>query len=302
MTTDFTIDVEHEGRKAYVAVQVLATDRGPVLVDTGPASTLAALEAGLAGQGLAVADLHAILLTHIHLDHAGAAGVLARANPRVTVYVHERGAPHLVDPSKLLASATRLYGDRMDALWGPFLPVPRERVVSVAGDETLDLGGRQVDVLYTPGHASHHVSYLEPATGTAYVGDTGGIRVPAFPRALPVTPPPDFDLERWLASIDALLARAPRRLFRTHYGFDFDPSTSLAELRQGLTEWADTARHLRDDPSLSDAERADRFQARIMSWLAAKAAPDAVETYASFANFRGSYHGLARYWEKRAPG
>lgn len=299
MSTDFTIDVEHQGRKAYVAVQVLATDRGPVLIDTGPASTLPALEAGLAARGLGVRDLQAVLLSHIHLDHAGAAGVLARSNPELAVYVHERGAPHLVDPSKLLASATRIYGDRMDSLWGPFLPIAPGRVVGLAGGETLEIGGRRFEVIYTPGHASHHVSYLESATATAYIGDTGGIRVPSLLRALPVTPPPDFDLERWTASLDALTAWGPRRLFRTHYGFDSDPMASLAELRQGLTEWADSARLLLDDRTLSDAERAERFQAGILAWLAGKATAAELATYAGFADFRASYHGLARYWEKR---
>jgi glyoxylase-like metal-dependent hydrolase (beta-lactamase superfamily II) len=299
---DFTIDTKHQGRSEYVAVEVLATRQGPVLIDTGPGSTLPALEAGLAEHGLEVGDLHAVLLSHIHLDHAGAVGSLAMANPSVTVYVHERGARHLVDPAKLLASATRIYGERMDSLWGPFLAVPAGQLVSLQGGETLEVGGRRFEVIYTPGHASHHVSYLEAATRTAYVGDTGGIRVPALPRALPVTPPPDFDLELWLASVDAVLAWRPARVFRTHFGFDADPMTSLTELRRGIADWAETARGLLADEGLTDEARADRFHAEIMGWLADKASSEDIASYAGFADFRASFHGLARYWHKRALG
>jgi glyoxylase-like metal-dependent hydrolase (beta-lactamase superfamily II) len=166
-----------------------------------------------------VTDLHAVLLSHIHFDHAGAIGLLAREHPGLTVYVHERGAPHLIDPARLVASATRIYGDRMDSLWGEFLPVAEGQIRPLAGGEQIGLGGRRFEVAYTPGHASHHVAYFEAEAATAYVGDTGGIRVPALPYAMPVSPPPDFNLEDWLAD------KATREQIATYAAFaDFRAS------------------------------------------------------------------------------
>lgn len=296
---DTTIDVLHQGRVAYVAVHVLATERGPVLVDTGPGSTLPRLRAELARLGHAVTDLHAVLLSHIHFDHAGAIGLLAREHPGLTVYVHQRGGPHLVDPSRLVASATRIYGDRMDSLWGPFLAVPEAQLRPLAGGETLELGGRTFEVADTPGHASHHVAYYERAAATAYVGDTGGIRVPSLPYAMPVTPPPDFDLEGWLSSIRRIRAWKPGRLFCTHFGFSTNPGEHLRRLEEGLTTWAAAARRsLQRDAT--DAERAEAFHAEVVDWLRDKATPEQIQTYAGFADFRASWHGLARYWRKRA--
>jgi glyoxylase-like metal-dependent hydrolase (beta-lactamase superfamily II) len=297
--SDTTIDVLHEGRPAYVSAQLLATERGPVLVDTGPGSTLPALRAGLERLGLAVTDLHAVLLTHIHFDHAGAIGLLAREQPELVVYVHALGARHLVDPTKLVASATRIYGDRMDSLWGPFLPVAERQIRPLAGGETLELGGRRLTVAYTPGHATHHVAYFEAADATAYVGDIGGIRVPDLPVPMPVTPPPDFNLEDWLASLNRVRAWKPSRLFCTHFGFSTRPVEHLAQLERGLIVWAEAARLslARDEP---DAARADRFHDDILAWLAGKASPGQIRSYAGFADLRASWHGLARYWRKKA--
>src|ERR1043165_2143182 len=178
------IDLHHMGQAETVASCLLESEAGPLLIDPGPAATLPALRSGLAAAGYAVGDLAAVLLTHIHLDHAGASGTLARENPRLTVYVHQAGAPHVVDPSKLLASATRLYGARMDELWGEVAPVPAERVSVLEGGERLAFGGRAIDVAYTPGHAWHHVSYYVPDAGVAFVGDTAGLRTPRFPWVL----------------------------------------------------------------------------------------------------------------------
>ena len=206
------IDLHHMGQAETVASCLLESEAGPLLIDPGPAATLPDLRSGLAAAGYAVGDLAAVLLTHIHLDHAGASGTLARENPRLTVYVHQAGAPHVVDPSKLLASATRLYGARMDELWGEVAPVPAERVSVLEGGERLAFGGRPIDVAYTPGHAWHHVSYYVPDAGVAFVGDTAGLRTPRFPWVLPVTPPPDFDLEAWLVSITRILQWDPAEI------------------------------------------------------------------------------------------
>lgn len=296
--TDTTIDVRHLGRVTYVASQLLATDAGPVLLDTGPGSTLDTLKAELSRLGVAVTDLHAILLSHIHFDHAGATGLLVEENPAITVYVHELGAKHLIDPSKLVASATRIYGDNMDRFWGRFLPVPAAQVRALAGGETIQLGGRRFEVLHTPGHAVHHVAYLDIADRTAFIGDNGGIRVPELPVTMPVCPPPDFNLEDWLRSLDQIEAWNPSRLFTTHYGFDQDPKTHIADLRQRLAEWAETARTLLAQ-DLPDDIRAERFNDFVTGWLADKAEPEAIRQFASFSDFRASYNGLARYWKKK---
>ena len=199
------IDVHHLGLERVIGAYLV----DGCLVDPGPASGVDALLEGLAGE---VPDR--ILLTHIHLDHAGATGVLVRRWPHVEVLVHERGARHVVDPGKLVASARRLYGDDMDRLWGEIVPVPAERVTALTGGETLRGGWR---VAYTPGHASHHVVYLHGATGTVYAGDAVGVRIGDGPVVAP-TPPPDVDVPAWHASLDRVAAWRPERIAVTHFG------------------------------------------------------------------------------------
>lgn len=296
---DATIDLEHLGRPRSVACRLLDTAEGPVLVDPGPGSTLATLTAGLAAHGVAVTDLAAVLLTHIHFDHAGVTGTLAAAHRGVRVFVHEVGARHLADPSRLIASATRIYGDRMDTLWGPILPVPTDRLQTLAGGETLRIGGRSFAVRYTPGHAVHHVTYLDESDGTAYVGDVAGLRLPPVDLVLPVTPPPDFDHATWLASLEVVAASAPTRLFVTHFGMSDDPATHLAQLRIGLEAWSARARTLLHE-EMTDAARADRFHAWVLASIADRLTPAQREAVAEFSDFRASFHGLARYWRTRS--
>ena len=233
---DATIDLHHLGRAEAVACRLLDTSAGPVLVDPGPASTLDTLHAQLAARGVAPHDLHALLLTHIHFDHAGASGVLAQAHPGLTVYVHPAGAPHLADPRRLVASATRIYGDAMDRLWGPILPVPEGQLRLLDDESRLTLGDRALAVRHTPGHAVHHAAFLDEGTGIAYVGDTAGIRSPAAPVALPVTPPPDFDLEAWLGSLERLAGWSPTQLFITHFGIIDTPQSHFEAIREGLAD------------------------------------------------------------------
>ena len=173
------VDLQFQGVPRVIATAVLHGTGGVALIDPGPSTTLPALTAALERAGIPLADVTALLLTHIHLDHAGAAGTLVHANPRLRVYVHEQGAPHLVDPTKLVASAARLYGDAMDRLWGEVRPVPADAIVSLGGGERIAGGGRDLEVAYTPGHASHHVSYFSREAGMAFVGDTAGIRLVA---------------------------------------------------------------------------------------------------------------------------
>ena len=212
------VDLHHQDSPTIIGVGVLELPEGGIaLVDPGPEARLHALRAGLASLGRTLDDVRAILLTHIHLDHATAAGAIVREAPRAIVYVHAVGAPHMADPSRLLASAGRIYGDAMATLWGEFLPVPRESIRVVDEGDAVAPGGRRFEVAYVPGHAKHHVAYCEAATGTAWVGDVGGIRIRGGP-AIPVTPPPDIDVELWKASMDRVMAWNPERIVATHFG------------------------------------------------------------------------------------
>ena len=292
------VDLEHMGKPDSVAACLLDTREGPVIVDPGPSSTLAKLEAGLAAAGAGLADVRAILLTHIHLDHAGASGTLARRNPRLRIYVHEAGAPHVIDPTKLLNSATRLYGDKMDALWGEVAAVDAARVEVLRGGEHLELGGRTLEVAYTPGHAWHHVSYFDAASGSAFVGDTAGIFGPRLPVVLPVTPPPDFDLEAWLGSIERILAWQPSTIVLTHFGPAADPAGHFATLKDGLIAWAGYARD-----SLAregdDAERSCWFVGRLEEWIEGKVPPASAAKFLAGAGPDACWQGLARYWRRK---
>lgn len=295
-----TIDVLHQGHEQAIAVAALELDDGLALVDPGPAATLPALRAGLAALGASLADVRALLLTHIHLDHAGATGVLVRERPDLEVHVHRLGAPHLVDPSRLLASARRLYGERMDPLWGEVAPVPEANVTTLAGGETLELPGRRLAVLDTPGHAYHHVSYLDEATGTAFVGDTAGLRVAGGPVVLPLAPPPDFDLELWRRSLAAIRAWRPARLLVTHFGEAPGAERHLAELEEALVAWTDAVRRtLAEDGD--DEARAARFVAGVEAELRRRAAPGDVVRFLREGGVHASWVGIARYLRRTEP-
>jgi glyoxylase-like metal-dependent hydrolase (beta-lactamase superfamily II) len=292
------IDLRHMGRPESVGACVVDTRDGPVIIDPGPASTLPALRTGLAELGYEVRDISALLLTHIHLDHAGASGTLARENPRLAVYVHELGAPHVADPSKLLKSATRLYGDRMDELWGEVAPVPFERIRSLIGGEALGLGGREFQVAYTPGHAAHHVSYFDPASGVAFVGDTGGLMTPRLPCVLPVTPPPEFDLEAWLDSIHRIRMWRPREIVLTHYGPSLEPEYHLEELRSALLVWAEYARDSLSQTG-TDPVRVGWFIRQLEVWIEGRVASERARKFLDGAGPEACWQGLVRYWKTR---
>ena len=205
----------------------------------------------------------------------------------------------MVDPAKLLASASRLFGDQMDELWGEFLPVPADQVEVLQGGESLSLGRQRFRVEYTPGHASHHVSYLDESSGTVYVGDTAGVLPVGLPCVVPVTPPPEFDLERWLRSIDTILAWRPERLYLTHFGFSrLSPAEHFSQLREGLADWTETARRSLNGAG-EDEARATQFSASVTARLASRLAPEQLARFVEFADFRGAWYGLARYWRKR---
>jgi glyoxylase-like metal-dependent hydrolase (beta-lactamase superfamily II) len=260
---------------------ICAYDVGGALVDPGPTTAVDTLIDGLEG-----VVPRALLLTHIHLDHAGAAGVLCRRFPGLVVYVHESGAPHLVDPSKLLESAARLYGDDMERLWGEVAPVPEERIRPLRGGEEIE----GFKVAYTPGHASHHVSYLHVDSGYAYVGDTAGVRIPPHEHTVAPTPPPDIDVEAWLDSLETIAKWNPLALCLTHFGRVMDVEAQFHRVRVSLLEHADMARRGgeedfvraldREVRDATDAEAAERF---------VQAVPP-----------EQAFQGLERYWRKRA--
>ena len=297
---DGFVDLHHLDRPGIIGVGVLELDDGIALVDPGPEARMGALGAGLAEMGHSLESVRAVLLTHIHLDHATAAGAIVRAAPRAKVLVHAVGAPHMADPSRLLASAGRIYGDRMAALWGDFLPVPRASLQVVDEGDAVALGGRRFEVAYVPGHAKHHVAYHEAATGTAWVGDVGGIRIEGGP-ALPVTPPPDIDVEMWKSSMDRVMAWGPERIVATHFGAYGDVAAHFAELTAGLDAWAAWVREgVAGSPPGEEVDRAEAFAGWVVAGLRERVAEDLVDLYAAASGFRDSWWGLARYWRKRA--
>lgn len=265
------IDVQHLGRLESIC----CFRQGDVIIDPGPqVSSQRVIDA--------VGDEapRAILLTHIHLDHAAATGSLMQRWPETELWVHERGARHMIDPAKLIASATRLYGDRMDELWGEIVPVPEERVRVLSGGEEIgDFG-----VIYTPGHASHHVSYIHRPSGTAFVGDVAGVRRFGAPVMAP-TPPPDIDLEAWERSLALLEEQDPQRLAVTHFGIHEDVDDHVAQLRENLqrvVEWA------RDSPD------APAFAEQMREWLVGSGGQQAADSYFAVMPPEDCYAGLAR--------
>ena len=269
------IDALHLGRPSVIGSWLV----DDVIIDPGPTSCLPTLLDGLQG-----VKPRALLLTHIHLDHAGASGSLVERFPDLEVYVHEIGVPHLLDPSRLVQSASRLYGEDMDRLWGEMLPVPEANLRELQGGERV-LEDR-FEVAYTPGHASHHVSYFRE--GTAYVGDVGGVRI-AGGLTVPPTPPPDIDVEAWHQSMATVAAWRPRRLAMTHFGASGDVEAQLHELAARLDAWAQLAR---------DTDQ-DGFIAAIEPEIAAHAPDQVIPAYAQAAPHDQLYMGLSRYWAKR---
>lgn len=291
------IDLDFQRTPRAIAAAFLRGDDGITLIDPGPTSCLEALESGLDERDLELDDVCAVLLTHIHLDHAGAAGTIAARVPGLRVYVHEIGAPHLVDPTKLLASATRLYGSRMDELWGAFLPVPAERMRVLKGDERLRVGGRTLRVAYTPGHAKHHLSYLDEQSGVAYVGDTGGVSV-AGHHLIAATPPPDIDLEVWEKSLDLIEAWEADAVFLTHFGPVGPAREHLDRFRICLRETGDMARTIWQR-SGSDEERQRAFVEELRQSVRRAVGPYEARAAETAAPFDQIWQGLARYWSKR---
>jgi glyoxylase-like metal-dependent hydrolase (beta-lactamase superfamily II) len=277
------IDVEHLGRPRVIGCWQV----GEVLIDPGPGSCVKTLLAALGDE-----RPRALLLTHIHLDHAGASGALVRRWPDLEVYVHERGAPHVTDPDRLLSSAGRLYGEEnMDRLWGDTLPVPEGNIRLLRGGEELDLAGG-IRVGYTPGHASHHVAYFHEESRRAFVGDVGGVRIMPSRLAIAPTPPPDIDLEAWNESLELLARWRPTALGLTHFGLVEDVTAQLAAVRAHLVEWGSRARTLEQDD----------FIAQLRAHIRAHNDEETVAAFVQAVPLDHAYLGLERYWRKREEG
>jgi glyoxylase-like metal-dependent hydrolase (beta-lactamase superfamily II) len=295
------IDLNFLGRPEIVATAVLRDATGVALVDPGPSTTLDGLLKTLQMQGVGIRDVRQLLLTHIHLDHAGATGLLLRANPEIEVFVHEHGAAHLIDPSKLVASASRLYGEDMKRLWGEVVPVPAGRVRTLKGGERLSAGGRLLDVAATPGHAIHHVSYFDRSSGVAFVGDVAGIRRGSGTYILPPTPPPDIDLPAWRSSGDLIMKWDPDTLFLTHFGPYRGARPHFQQLFERLETWSAIVRRLLADDSIDDRERERRFVEECRNDIRRTVGESEADQYNRAGRLDFSWQGLARYWRKAPP-
>lgn len=294
-----TLDDNWMGRPKSIGTALLESDANRAIVDPGPGSTLDTLKKQLRAHGVSVNELDAILLTHIHLDHAGATGALVRENPRVAVYVHRLGAPHMIDPSKLLASAARLWPDTLQQLFGEAVPVPQQNLHILEGGETISLGSRKIEVAYTPGHASHHVSYFEDTEGVAFVGDTAGIKIEGHSYVMPATPPPDIDLQIWDGSFATILERKPKRLFLTHFGYSDNPASHITQFRERLHRWMEMTEKILQSAS-SDEAAMESFMAQARAEISEHLPLQDVDQYAATAGLNLSFLGLARLARKRA--
>ncbi len=291
------VDLLFQDTPRVIATAVLSGPLGVALVDPGPTSSLGTLKAELKRAGISMRDVTALLITHIHLDHSGSAGTLVRENPNLRVLVHANGAAHLIDPGKLLASATRLYGDEMDRLWGEVAPVPAPALVVLHGGERVEEGGRSLEVAYTPGHAAHHVSYFAPDAGIAFVGDTAGVKVVPDGDVWPPTPPPDVDLEAWDDSLARIERWRPESLFLTHFGPAGAPNRHISTLRDRLQTASSLVKAslARED---TDAAREAWFVEECRRRLRQRLSDTEARVYEVAGRFDLNWRGLARYWRK----
>jgi len=295
------IDTLMCGREKATSAYLVEADE-PTLVETGPTTSVPAVLSGLSALGIGAADLAHIIVTHIHLDHAGGAGALAPHFPRATVWVHERGAPHLADPGKLVASAAQIYGEKaLQALFGPVEPIPQERLRSLSDGDTVSLGNRAIEAIYTPGHASHHVCLLDDATQSMFVGDALGVFLPDVRILRPATPPPEFDLELAVESIDRVAERRPSRLLFSHFG-PAEEVTDICRLAtQRIKSWAEIV-----DQALTKTEDVVEVVRILRERTAEEMGPAAgteyeavQDRYEVLSSYEMNALGLMRYLKKR---
>jgi glyoxylase-like metal-dependent hydrolase (beta-lactamase superfamily II) len=296
------LDLNFMNTEHVIASFLLLGDDSAALVETGPTSCIEHLTGGLKNHGVSPKDVRQVFLTHIHLDHAGASGHLAGLLPNATLYVHEVGYPHLVDPSKLVKSATRIYGERMEELWGEARPVPEDRLEVLKGGEELEAAGGVLATHYTPGHAFHHLAYLDPNSGALFTGDVGGIRLPGQSYVRPPTPPPEIDVEAWVQSIVRIRQIEPQSLYLTHFGHFDDTDRHLSELEQRLQDWLLFVEE-RVEGGAGRDEIADELRAKgDAEMLTEGARTEDSERYDLAGDYPTLTDGLMRYVSKRRKG
>jgi glyoxylase-like metal-dependent hydrolase (beta-lactamase superfamily II) len=290
------------GEPGIIGSYLLASNHELALIDPGPTSTLDSLLSALQEAGFSPSDLTHILLTHIHLDHAGATGSLLQHAPNATVYVHGLGAPHLLNTERVVASATRIYGDRMPMLWGEILPVPANRLRVLEHGESLPVAARSLEISYTPGHAIHHITFFDSQSRELFAGDVAGVRLQGIDYVRPPTPPPDLDLEAWTNSIKIMRSQNPSVLYLAHFGPTYSVSQHLDRLQQKLFEWGDlTLDGLRSGKT--EAELLDQFIAQTRPELQTLTDddPQALVRYEIATNYPMTVQGYVRYWQKKHP-
>ena len=291
-------DLNFIGLPGIIATGLLHGHSGVAVVDPGPTTCLPTLRQQLSARGFSTADIRWILITHIHLDHAASTGSLLKECPNARVIVHERGAPHLIDPSKLLSSATRLYGADMERLWGEIIPVPAANIDGVGDSARMEIAGHDVEVAYTPGHAWHHISFFVRNAKVAFVGDTAGICRPSGRIVLPPTPPPDIDLDAWRISTERILSWNPDVLFLTHFGPQSSPRVHFQDMWKRMDDWSAKVQATLAQEG-TDEERANRFMKTVTEEIARLSNADEAAAYARAGRFDFSWTGLARYWRKK---
>ncbi len=293
------LDLNFRDHEGLVAGYLLPGPNGWTLIETGPTTCHDALLAAISAAGVEPGEVRTVLVTHIHLDHAGGLGALARTLPNATFYAHERGVAHLVDPSRLIASARRAWGAAADPLWGPIVPVPADRLRPLSGGESFPVSAGRLEVLATPGHAQHHLSFFDTASRGFFSGDSAGVRVAGGWRARPAIPPPDLDLELLFASLEAMAAREPRVIYYSHFGPVPDAVPELRRYRTTVEEWRDAAlAAARESPTASHVARAlEAYEEEARR--RAGAPPPAEDRGALVSGYELAAQGLLRYFETR---
>lgn len=289
------VDLMFQGQAEVIASYFLESDDGLIMIETGPGSTIEAAKERLGAFGFRVQDVRHVLLTHIHLDHAGAAGWWAQQGAHI--YVHEVGAPHLIDPSRLMRSARRIYGDQMDTLWGEMIPVSAKNLTALGDKDLLDLGGIEIRALDTPGHAYHHMSYVVGNMG--FTGDVGGASVPGYQLVDVATPPPEFNLEAWEQSINRIVNLGLERIYLTHFGEINDVEDHLGSLKELLAEAAEFIR-IRLENELPDEQITTEYRHWYRQRVLKNNVPETVfDTLAMSNQPSMTVSGIARYWRKK---
>lgn len=295
------ISLPFQGEKDIIGSYLLTGGSELALIDPGPQTTLEALLEGIREIGFDPQEVTHILATHVHLDHAGSAGSLIQHMPRAKVYAHSKGAPHLLDTSKVVASAARIYGDRMQQLWGKIEPVPQEHLEVIEGGSILNVAGRRLEVHYAPGHAVHHVIFFDVHSGELFAGDTAGVRLQGVDYVRPPTPPPDLDIEAWSDTIDLIKRLRSDVLYLAHFGPTKNVTQHMERVREKLISWGDF---------VLSAMRDGKSESEIIELLIAQTQPElqrvtrdphALQRYEIATNYPMTVQGYMRYWRKKHP-